>query len=283
MNTYRGFRDALRSFIPVWLQDRPSFRNGYKILYVCALLCDIALSWIVQAVYSWFPGYSLGISATGGVDAASALPLIAQSRGILRGEADTDASFAAWCLGWLSYWEAAASAEILVAMIQHYLGNHPMVRMVDRNGNWVTIDTSGHITKATAVWNWDGVSNPERAGWWSDLWIIVYPTEWPITGTSLASLVPLWGVSQLGTGHAVGRIPVYAILEQLEQWKGAHTWCEAIIWSYDSTLFVPGAPVSGDPDGTWGSWSKYTASLELVVARTGASDGRVRYWVPAGG
>lgn len=281
MNTYRGFRDALRSFIPIWLQDRPGFRNGYKFLYVCALLVDIALKWCVESVYAWFPGYSLG--ATQGVSAASALPLIGQSRGMLQGLGEADASFAQRLIGWLDDWEAAGSSEILVAQIQAYLGTSPTVRVVDRAGNWTSIDPSGDITTTSAAWDWDEVGQPERVWWWSDLWIIVYPCPWPITGTTLSSLVGVWGTyNGIGTGHQVPRGPVDAILGLLELWKGAHCWCESIIWSYDSSLFVPGSPASGDPNGTWAFWG-YPVSGELKVARTGSADGRCRYWIPPGG
>ena len=277
---FRGLRDALRAFVPIWLQDRPGFRNGYKFLYMAALLGDIAITWMVQAVYAWLPGYSLGVTGLA-VDPSSALPLVGQGRAIVRGEIETDASYAARLVTWLTTWEAAGSAEILASQVQAYLANTPTVRIVDRAGNWVTIDPSGHITTTSAAWDWDSVSNPERAGWWSDLWVIVYPCEWPITGTNLASLVGAWGTYQgVGTGHKVPRAQNDAIRAIVAQWKGAHVWVEAIIWSYDATLFVPGAPVSGDPDGTWGNWSKYVGGVQ-VPARL--NDGRVRFWIPNGG
>lgn len=280
---YRGLRDGLRTFIPIWLQDRPGFRNGYKFLYVVALVCDIFVTWLVQAVYSWFPGYSLGIPPGSGLDASTALPLLATSRGILQGPTEPNATFAQRLVGWIDDWEASGSSEILVEMIQSFIGGVPMVRIVDRAGNWVTIDSSGNITKTSGAWNWDEVDDWERDSWWSDLWIIVYPTPWAITGTTLASLVPVWGdynaATQVGTGHAVPPLYVDGILSILSTWKGAHTFCAAILWSYDDTLFVPGSPVSGDPDGTWGRWAKLVGGV-LVPARTGASDGRVRYWVP---
>lgn len=281
---YRGLRDALRAIIPIWLQDRPGLRTGYQILYTATVIVDIAITWLVQAVYSWFPGYSLGAPGLA-IDPSSGLPLIGRSRGILRGEADTDVSYAARLVRWLDDWEAAGSSEILAAQIHAYLGNAPMVRIVDRAGNWVTIDSAGNITKTSAPWNWDG-DDFTRAGWWSDLWIIVYPCEWPITGTSLASLIGVWGnesaATEVGTGHAVPRTPVDAILGLVATWKGAHCWCEAIVWSYDATLFVPGSPVAGDPDGGWAHWSKNVAGTQ-VVARYGSTNGKVRYWIPAGG
>ena len=285
MSQYRGLRDALRSLVPIWLQARPGFMVGYSILYTFALLVDVATKFCIEGTYCWLPGYSLGASSTQ-VDASTALPLVGRSRGIIRGEADTDVGYATKLVNWLTDWEAAGSSEILAAQIQAYLGNTPTVRIVDRAGNWVSIDPSGNITKTSAAWNWDSVSNPERAGWWSDLWIIVYPCEWAITGTTLASLVGVWGntstATEVGVGHAVPRAAVDAILGLVAQWKGAHCWCQAIIFSYDATLFVPGSPASGDPDGTWGDWAKLVAGV-WSPSRTGASDGRVRYWVPDGG
>ena len=281
----RGFRNSLLSRVPNWLSNRPSLNTGFKFLYVVALMLDVQLKQAIEGVRSWFPGY-VSKNATGYLDPTTALPLIAENRGIIQGETETDAAYAARLIGWLEDWEAAGSSEILAKMIQSYLGNTPTVRIVDRAGNWVSVDSSGNVTKTFAAWNWDSLSNPERAGWWSDLWIIVYPTEWPITGTTLSSLVGIWGnenaATEVGTGHGVPRAALDAILSLVEQWKGAHVWCQAIIWSYDTTLFVPGSPASGDPDGTWGDWALQIGDT-WQSARTGANDGRVRYWVPDGG
>lgn len=289
MSTFRGFRDALRAYIPIWLSQRPGLDVGYRILYTVALFADIALKFVIEGVYCWFPGYSLG-AAPNQIDASTALPLVGRSRGILRGEADTDAGYAARLINWLTDWEAAGSSEILLQQIQAYLGNTPLVRIFDRAGNAISIDSSGHITEDVASWwNWDEVSNPDRVNWWSDLWIVIYPCEWAITGSTLSTLVGIWGTpasytaAAVGTGHAVPRAAVDAILGIVEQWKGAHVWVEAIIWSYDSTLFVPASPTTDDPShGTWGDWGYYDWSTSTFKpART--SDTRVRYWVPDGG
>jgi hypothetical protein len=282
---YRGLRDALRSFIPWWLSDRLGFRTGYMILYAMALLCDIAITWCVQAVYSWFPGYSLGLPVGAqGLDPSTALPLIGRSRSILRGEADTDASFASFLIGWLDYAEAAGSSEILATMIRHYLGNSPTVRIVDRAGFWVMIDgPTGVITTATSAWNWDGTSNPERAGWWSDLWVIVYADEWTryASFTDAAWLAAFGGVSGNGIGHEVGRAAVDAITSIVEQWKGAHCWLVAVLFTSDSGTLSPGGV---NPDGNWGNWSK-TVSGVTTPARVLPSphQAAVRTWIPTGG
>src|SRR5580704_5202873 len=115
---------------------------------------------------------------------------------------------------------------------------------------------------------------PFTRAFWSDLWIVVYPCEWPVTGTTLASLGPIWGRTDIGMGHAVPVVARDAVLRIVDEWKGAHTFVRAIIWSYDSTLFDPANPsASGNPNGTWGQ----------AFNRTGQDDGRVRYWEPARG
>ena len=276
----RGFRSSLLSYVPRWLANRPGLNTGYRVLYTIARQLDQALEVTVQGIRCWFPGYPVAPPGHEVVDATTALPYAGRSRGIIQGQSESAASFAKRLIGWLQDWQNAGSSEVLAKQIQAYLGNNPTIRIVDRSGFWVTIDPSGNVTTTTAAWNWDGTSNPERVGWWSDVWIIIYPTEWPITGTSLAALVGAWGTyNGIGTGHQVDRGSVSAILSMVAQWKGAHSYVQAIIWSYDATLFVPGAPAAGDPDGTWGYWAKEVAGA-LVPARTGAADGRVRYWIP---
>ena len=279
----RGLRSAVLSYVPRWLSNRPGLNTGYKILYTAARMLDQALEATVQGMRCWLPGYPVAPPGHAIVDASTALPYVARSRGLIQGESESDAAFAARSQTWLQDWQEAGSSEQLVKEIQRYLGNTPTVRVVDRSGLWVSIDSAGNITRATAAWDWDSVTAPERIGWWSDLWIIVYPCEWAITGTALVDLVGLWGTYEGdGTGHQVDRAAVSSILQLVGQWKGAHAWVEAIVFSYDATLFVPGTPASGDPDGTWAYWGKIVSNA-MVPARTGAADGRARYWVPAMG
>lgn len=279
----RGIRSQILSYVPRWLSNRAGLNTGYKLLYTAGLMLDIGLKAMVEGVRCWFPGYPLAPPGQALIDWTTALPYAGRSRGIVQGQNESPTSYAARLQQWLADWENAGSSEVLAKQIQSYLGNTPTVRIVDRSGFWVSIDPSGNITTATSSWNWDATSNPERANWWSDLWIIISPCEWPILGTTLASLVGVWGTyTGFGSGHQVDRASVGTVLELVAQWKGAHSYVEAILWSYDATLFVPGSPVSGDPDGTWGNWAKEVAGA-LVPARTGASDGRVRYWVPAYG
>lgn len=255
MSSVRGFRDSFRSYIPAWLQNRPpdsvtgKARNvGYRWLYAMIFPLDVATQAIVEGLKASFPG----------VGTPTALAAIAQSRGLTQGESESDLAFAKRAINWLQSWSENDSyaSEQMAREIQAYLGNTPMVRVVDRAGHWLTLDSAGNATETTAAWNWDGVSNPERATIWSDLWIIIYPCEW-----TQAPTFEVRKDSPRGAGDGVGviggqamRTASDAILSLVALRKGAHTRVVAIIFSYDPTLCVPGG--SNNPDGTWGEWSK---------------------------
>lgn len=279
---FAGFRNALASAVPKWMQNRPFFQIGFKILWAFASVLDFFFAQVTEGQAAAWPG----------IGTPTALALIGQSRGILRGEIETSPAYAKRLQGWRATWEGAGSSEVLVKQIQAYLGNTPTVRVVDRAGNWVSIAPDGTTTKVQAgsaswVWNWDGTSNPERssatAPWWSDLWIIVYPCEWPVTAgtTGGGGLDAIWGRSDIGIGHAVPRAANDAIRALAQQWKGAHTWVEAIIWSYDATLFDPAVVNASNPtDGTWGNWAYDARDGNGMQPRRAAS---ARYWIPPNG
>lgn len=281
----------LGGFVPRWLSNRKGLNTGFKILWVPARVLDGIIEAALEGVRCWLPGYAVAPVGQQLVDASTALPYAGRSRGILQGEAESSAAYASRLQAWRTTWENAGSDELLVAAIQSYLGNTPTVRVVNRAGAWTSIAPDGTITRnvpgtASApawTWNWDSVTAPERAGWWSDMWIVVSPCEWAVTGTQLSDLVGLWGTyNGGGLGHACGRAAVGAILSLVAQWKGAHTWVPAIIWTYDATLFDPTQVNAGNPDGTWAYWGKSVGG-NIRPSRTGATDGRCRYWTPRGG
>ncbi|HEX8795445.1 MAG TPA: hypothetical protein VF765_31060 [Polyangiaceae bacterium] len=263
----RGFSNSIGSYVPSWLAKRLNANVGYRFIWSMVVQLDVMMQGIVEGLQAPWPG----------VGTPTAFSAIGSSRGILRGETETDASYAARLIAWLDTWTNAGAAEVLASQIHYWLGNNPMVRIVNRSGQWVTCNTDGSITKTVAAWDWDSVSNPERSGFWSEIWIIVYPTEWAVTGSTLASLVGEWGVpgAQLGNGHKVPRIAVQTILGLVSTWKGAHDFVRGIIWSYDATLFDPASPVPGDPDGTWGNYMKYSGGVGVPARNANA-----RYWEP---
>jgi hypothetical protein len=134
----------------------------------------------------------------------------------------------------------------------------------------VTVETDGTITQDEITWDWDSVSNPERSGFWSEMWVIIYPTPFAIAGNWG---IGTWGDAPLGFGHDVDRQSVDAVKGILAQWKSAHSMVRAVIWTSNATLFNPADPPSL-PNGNWGMWSDGTGQ---------PSDRRLtdcRYWEP---
>ena len=293
----RGIRHALTSMVPNWLSNRPTLNVGFRSLYALAMVFDFLVEMMLQGVYAAMPGKGT----------STALPFIGASRGILQGLTESNTSFAVRLRNWLTFWYNAGSAEVMAQMIQSFLPNNPVVRIVDRAGNWVTANQDGTTTFARdPLWNWDSVSNPERAGWWSDIWVIVYPDPWISweTGVNPAQFPDGWtnplantqwqsgGPQGVGIGHNVPRIAVDGILSIVSTWKGAHTYVVAMIFTTIAGLFKPGASTNpGAPDGTWGQWGKYNAGTGTYVpSRTRELNivgpgyvGHARYWTPLNG
>jgi hypothetical protein len=295
----RNIRHALASFVPNWLSNRKGLNVGYRVLYTIALMADVLVEMMLQGLRASRPGDGT----------PTALPVLGQGRGILQGYIESNGSFAQRLITWLTYWFNAGSGEVLAQMIGYFLSvglatdpthGAQVVRIVDRSGNWVTWQNGVTSTTVDKNWNWDGKLNPERSGWWSDIWIIICPiTQFsapvapdPYVGYTSGNFadpawLAAWGKGQAGIGHHMPRNIVNGILQIVSTWKGAHTFVQAIIWSCDPFLFVPGTLLSypGNPDGTWGNWGKRDpATGHSIPARTRVSSGQiVRYWTPRGG
>lgn len=262
-----GFRDAIRRYVPAWLSDRPQSNRtvGFRFLWSMALVLDGMMEYLVRGLQASWPG--LGTS--------TALPLIARSRGMIRGENESDTAFATRLQAWLDKWRSAGSAEAIARAIHEYCANHPRVRIVTRGGYWVTLAQDGTITRTQAAWNWDGTSHPERASWWSEIWIIVYPTQWAHTPGVLGDPGEVWGIADgLGIGHDVRPTPYEELRGLVMQWKSAHTKVRAIVWTSDAALFDPAVPGSL-PNGTWGAWGTTGAGARVASGRNLST---CRYW-----
>jgi hypothetical protein len=286
----RLLRNALAALVPNWMANLPGANTAYKTLYTTALLGDSLLETSWEGLLAAFPG----------VGTDTALPLHAQSRGLLQGPNEPNSAFAKRLTQWLVTWAEAGSAEILAQQIQAYLvgqgtlgaGVLPIVRVVDRSGNWTIANADGSITNVSAPFNWDASlgwddgataqAGGEVTGWWSDMWIVVAPP----TGTSPIYLAytgtsdPVWlsnfgPNATLGGGHRVPLSVAVGIESIIASWKGAHTWFRAVIWPSDATSYAPAAPTA---DGTFGNFSKAVAGVQ-VPGRTASE----RFWIPVGG
>lgn len=279
MSVSHNLRHAIKSYVPNWLSNRVGFQSAFKILYACALLCDSLIAFGLQGIDAAWPGRGT----------PTALALIGQGRGLIRGIGESDDSYAARLRAWLTTWRNSGSPEVLAQLIQSYLGGMPVVRVIDRAGNFVTANADGTTTKVSdPTWNWDTVLNPERAGWWSDIWIVIYYSNatWPYyTSFTDPAWDAAWGTyNNFGLGFEITREPVEGISQIVASFKGAHTWVSAVIFTTDVTLFVPGSlGNSGNPDGTWGNWSK-PVGIPMVQrrARSIETNGteHTRYMIP---
>ncbi len=267
------FVAGVSSRIPVWM----SRSVGFRFLCSMILLADVGVQVLLEALYARFPG--LGTN--------TALPSIGYSRGMVRGMGDTDLSFGARLTQWLTRWQVAGSQLAIASAIQDYCAGNPKIVVVNRSGTMTTLAAgassapvfgSSWTVQYGVAWNWDGLSNPARAGYWSEEWIIVYTPPWPISGTIDTSNPTKFG---LGLGTQSPRADVDAIKGLLDTWKSAHSYVRALIFSYDPTLFNPAVPASM-PDGTWG-YAGFMSGANLGLSSRGVKEqaGSVRVWEPS--
>lgn len=263
MTARRRFRDLFVDYTPWWLRGRTSsgLTSGYRYLWSMIAPLDVALENLVQGMQAAWPG----------LGTPTALALIGRTRGIIRGQGESVESYGQRLREWLDRWLDAGSAFAVARAIHEYLSSHPRVRVVTRSGVWVTIDENGTVTRHDAPFDWDSVSHPERVGFWSEMWIVVYPTQWALKG--LVNSRPLI-FDGLGFDHAVTREESDAIRGEIAQWKAAHTYVRSLIWSYDETLFDPDVPASC-PDGTWGDWGNRS---NVSRVRSGRNYTDCVYW-----
>ncbi len=230
------FADMAARIAPSWLQRAV----GGGLLLALTRVLDAAYEAARQAFFARFPG----------LGTPTALPLIGRDRGVVRSPSDTDDGYAARLRSWISDRYFMGTMRGLARQVQAFLPDHPRVRVINRAGVTFTREADGSESTATMAWNWDGVSHPARAGRWSDLWIVVYSTAYPLAGT--------WGDGALwggidAFGHDVPAADVAALRTIVADWKAAHSRVVAMIWTTTLTDFNP-AGGGRMPDGTWGEW-----------------------------
>lgn len=267
----RGFRDALASVVPVWLSNRPLLNNGYKFLFSMMLMLDGFVEETIEGIFAGWPG----------VGTNTADSLIGQTRQIIRGLNEADAAYETRLREWLDAWILAGSPWGLLINVLAYLNNSALAaETVDDSGNYDlyiagTPADPFHAPAHTGAisgpgWNWDGASLPfyhQIPMWWR-LWLVIYANG-VFTGPATYGSGLKWGDgSRWGiTGLTTETLQTLTAL--LRQWKAAHVSIPWVIIAFDSTYFLPSAPPTKLPDGTWGRWGKV------------ATVGGIRTYVPA--
>jgi hypothetical protein len=257
-------RNIFGARLPSWLADRfpeePSI--GFRVLWSCVALLDGAIQNVFDAT----------LMAVG-KGHPSALKYLEDARGIVRGRLDTDATYAAKLPTWIDRWKEAGKQRRIAIELAEYLGES-RVRVINRAGHWVTVDPDGTVTETDAAWDWDSVSHPERAGNWSELWVVVYsPTAWVERAGTLGDLT---GADGYAIGHMVTMQEVDAVKLVLQRWKAAHSLIRTVLFTTDPTLYDPDVPASC-PNGNWGAWSINVAGSQLLSDRDWVT---TRYWEP---
>jgi len=270
MSGARGIRGGLSSIVPNWLSNRLGLNTGFKVLWVIALFCDIFVQLALEGLRAAWPGKG----------DASALSLIGLSRGLVRGwgTSETDAHFAARLRNWIVLWREAGTQLGIARQLQEFLSNHPRIRVVNRHGQWTTLNTDGSIVLNTFAWDWDSVSNPERTNYWSDEWVIVYPSTWSfadnwgVLGDTWGDGDPFLGV--LGLGHDDSMGEYSTAIQVMRNWKAAHSNIRAVIWTTNPNRFDPDTGLQM-PDGRWGQWGVDSGGTMIPSNRDTTE---CRYW-----
>ncbi len=257
------FRDVFRAFTVGWLSERPDQVNGktagFRYLWSMIAPLDNASEFMIQALQAPWPG----------LGTPTAQALIGRSRGMIRSQAESDDDYAARLGTWLDRARQLGSMLSTARAVHDYLGNRPRVRIYNRAGACVEVaETTGDVTAyapGTTAWDWDSISHPERAGYWWDLWLCVYPTQWsnsPLLGTGRK----LGDEPRLGIGCTMTREEHDAIVGLIFQHKSEHSHMRAVIFTSDETLFDPTVPAS-QPDGEWGNWGGVGGGSRTVSHR----------------
>jgi hypothetical protein len=267
MKPFTSFRQ-LREFMgPSWLvaDDAEAELVGYSL--------DLLKDAFIQRL---FLGHLARFPETAPADALAAL---GRDRRVVRGFAESEASYRARVLLWLDDRRKAGNPFALLQKLAEYTGPLPSFRTVDARGNWYSraADGTESFELAQANWNWDDrPTTVDGRTRWSRFWVIVYPNglwtesayDWGDPGAEWGDLTGSWGSTATAEQAATMRAIV-------ADWKPAGTRCVNIILALDPSSFPPTAGVNdaGMPAGLWERWSKNVAGVQ-VPARLSTA----RYW-----
>ncbi|MDB4946240.1 MAG: uncharacterized protein JWP97_5774 [Labilithrix sp.] len=250
--------DGIERLVPWWLRKRAGLERGFTYLWASALMCDVMIHSLIQGIEAAWPGYGT----------PTALTEIGATRGIVQGLSDSDAEYAARLRAWLDNADRVGSDEAIVRCLHDYLLARPMVRIVDRHGQWTEINAAGVLRTFTAPWDWDSISAPSAGTTRpTDVWVIVYGAAY--------TKYPTWASHDLshGIGHNAPLTEADQAIAILKQAKPAHNWIRCVLW-VDSPSQLDPELGTGLPDGRWGKWSKDDGSGGRVPSR----NANFRYW-----
>lgn len=256
---FETFLTSFRGRLPEWITNDKG--DGPAVWTAISLLLDGYAQRAYEGIYARYPTHA----------PADALGYIGADRRIIRGIGETREGYVARLLGWLSQFShlTRGSPFALLEQVRAYCGGDGIrVRLVDRRGNWYTIDRDG--TKSYLLdqgnWLWDPIpASPD----WARQWLIIYPSYNDETAVykPWGKAAKLDGSWKLDGSHVLGTDAqpeeIKTLREIVEDWKGAGKRVEWIIYSFADDAFDPAAPEVDD--GEWYLWG--TPTPDMVAKR----------------
>lgn len=211
------------------------------------------------------------------------LALIGKDRRIPRAPDETPEAYARRLNLWLDLWGLAGLPLGLMYAVQSFIfPGYPMVRLVERNGLWFTLNEGASrdldpfqaMTVPSAVnsryvppvgaaevpraefwlhygtWpDWDSVAYPARATRVCDYSLFVYPPSYEFQGEYNSDVYydtnTCWGLDT-----TPGTIATLRELIKIYARAGSH--CISVVFPNSTELYLPNATPDGDwPDGRW--------------------------------
>jgi hypothetical protein len=264
----------IESLLPRWM-TLPDHAHWLDLAVAMGWLVDGMIEGVYTGFLAGLPGQNEFGPELGGFINVDALPLLGRDRGVVRGPAETPASYAARLRKWRQGWRTAGTGFGLLGELRGVLGpTPPRVRLVSAAGVWHTIEEDGTrklhtpdgagyavspLGVVTAIstpahpWDWDGGDD------WARVWPIIYaPTNPPLHGTGG---VYGYGMRFYGTpNETLGTTATPAFVQMARglfaQRKPAGISVPYIVVAFDEGSFDPETagpyPAGGMPDGTWG-------------------------------
>lgn len=252
--------DGIERIVPWWFRKRPELERAFKLLWASALTGDMLVHALLEGIEAAWPGYGT----------PTALSEIGATRGIVRGLSDTVEEYATRLRAWREAYARIGSDEAIARSLHDYFLGRPMVRVVDRHGQWTEINSAGDLRTFTAPWDWDSISHPTASATRpTDIWVVVYGAAYP----KYASWVDPVRAASRALGHNAPLLEVEQAIAELKRAKPAHNWIRCVLFVDSPSLLNPELGV-GMPDGRWGNWSKDNGAGGRVPSRNTA----FRYW-----
>ncbi|MBX3203995.1 MAG: hypothetical protein KF764_02940 [Labilithrix sp.] len=209
----------------------------------------------------------------------TALEPMGRSREIVRARFESDYDYATRLFRWTTAHLERGSPERIARAVWTYLdGAHGgfgvtyIERLPGNEGRFTHVDGDGTASESIGPWNWDGISHPERQGYWSDFWILIHAPA----GTSMYTYPPYapdasdWPSSPDVTwGQDIPLVHRDNIMQLIEWARPCHTNVVSVIW-------CP-AGLTPSPDGTWGEFGYMDPLTGITMP---ARDPDFRYWEP---